>query len=398
MKTGIPLILWAIVLIVAVTTFLSRDFSDTEIVSGSSSNIANQTDPELPPDAVIVKVPWRHLPDIDPFKLTDQNGDVFDSGKLAGKPYAVCFFFARCPSICRDLTKRIETLNQQLKKTDIQFISISVEPEHDTPEVLNRYAADFGATPDRWAFLTGQPYQVEQIGIQNFQVVIDPANHIDNILLVDKWGRYRDRFKWDDPIDTRRFLKVAKALAAEEQVPINKSINTRNALAGHRPPDWSIIPFIREFWLQQSNGSTFYSRDMTGSVWIANFFFTSCPTVCVQQAEHLQGLQERLGDRATRIISITTDPVRDRPEVLQSFAQKHSADPQRWTFCTGESVLIPRVGAEFFGAAAKPNDGTPSGHHSSELFVVDRWGKVRGRFDWQVSDRPLTSSPWTVRS
>ena len=49
-------------------------------------------------------------------------------------------------------------------------------------------------------------------------------------------------------------------------------------------------------------------------------------------------------------------------------------------FCTGESALIPRVGAEYFGAAAKNGE-----HHASDLFVVDRWGVVRGRFDWQDS-------------
>ena len=378
MKNIIPIILWTLVVLISGIMVLDWMYGERDPSAGSSSNVANSHDPDLPPGAIIADVAWRHLPDIDPFKLTDQNGDEFDSGKLAGKPYAVCFFFAQCPTICRDLIKRIEMLNGQLKKTDLQFISISVDPENDTPEVLNRYAADFGATPDRWAFLTGQLYQVEQVGKQNFQVTIDKEFHIDNILLVDKWGRYRDRFKWDDPLDTKRFLKVAKALAAEEEVPLNKTVATRNAIAGHRPNDWSLIPMIREFWLTEANGSTFYSRDMTGSVWITNFFFTSCPTVCQEQAKYLQGLQDRLGEQPTRIISITTDPVTDRPDVLQAYADKHSADPQRWTFCTGESALIPRIGSEFFSAAAKPGD-----HHATELFVVDRWGKVRGRFNWK---------------
>ncbi len=383
MKKTIPFILWALVILVAGTMAIDRMFGPEKSPGGSSSSIANGHDPGIPPGAIIADIPWRHLPNIDRFKLTDQNGDEFDSAKLAGKPYAVCFFFANCPTICRDLNKRVEMLNRQLKKTDIQFISITVDPENDTPEVLNRYAADFGATPDRWAFLTGQRYQVEQVGKQNFQVTIDKEFHIDNILLVDKWGRYRDRFKWDDPLDTKRFLKVAKALSAEEDVPLNKTVATRNAIAGHRPTDWSLIPMIREFWLTESSGSTFYSRDMTGSVWITNFFFTSCPTVCQEQAEYLQGLQNRLGEKSTRIISISTDPVNDRPDVLKAFADKHAADPERWTFCTGESVLIPRIGAEFFSGAAKPVDGTAGGHHTSELFVVDRWGKVRGRFNWK---------------
>ena len=335
---------------------------------------------ENPPGAVIIDVPWKHLPHIDRFKLTDQNGDEFDSAKLAGEPYAVSFFFASCPSICRDLNAQVQRLNEQLKDTKITFVSVSVDPENDSPEILNRYAQDFGATADRWAFLTGQMYTIKELGEHQFRGVVDKADHNDNILLVDKWGRYRDRFKWDDPYDMKRFLAVVKDVSEETEVPLDKTVSTRNAMAGHTPSDLNTVPFIREFRLTESNGDTFYSRDMTGKVWIANFFFTSCPTVCKEQAEYLQGLQNRLGDNPTTIVSITTDPVNDRPDVLAKYAADHAADPDRWIFCTGDSALIPRIGAEFFGAAAKNED-----HHSSELFVVDKWNTVRGRFDWQDS-------------
>ena len=387
MNRTVPIILWVLVFLVGGFLVFNRMVRTPASKQGNvavdqDGNVINRN-PDHPPGAVITEVPWRHLPNISRFKLTDQDGNEFDSAKLAGRPYAVCFFFANCPTICRDLNKRVEMLNQQLRDTDIQFISITVDPENDSPEVLHRYAQDFGATPDRWAFLTGQRYQIEEIGEQNFQVTIDKEHHIDNILLVDKWGRYRDRFKWDDPFDAKRFLKVAKEVAAEKEVPLNKTFETRNAMAGYRPKDWKIVPMIREFWLTRSDEGTFYSRDMTGSVWIANFFFTSCPTICKEQAEYLQGLQNRLGEQPTRIISITTDPVNDRPDVLEKFAKTHSADPQRWTFCTGESSLIPRIGAEFFGAAAKASDGSAGGHHTTELFVVDRWNNVRGRFNWK---------------
>ncbi len=334
-----------------------------------------------PPGAKIIDVPWKHLPNIDRFKLIDQNGDEFDSAKLAGRPYAVSFFFATCPSICRDLNAQIQRLNEQLKNTDITFVSVSVDPENDTPEILHRYAQDFGATVDRWAFLTGQIYQVKQLGEQQLRVVIDKEFHNDNVLLVDKWGRYRDRFKWDDPYDMKRFLRVVKEVAVETEVPLDATVSTRNAMAGHTPADLNTVPFIREFRLMKSDRETFYSRDQTGKVWITNFFFTSCPTICKKQAEYLQGLQNRLGDEGTQIVSITTDPVTDRPDVLGQYAVDHSANPDRWIFCTGETALIPRIGSEFFGAAAKNGQ-----HHSSALFVVDKWNQVRGSFDWQDAE------------
>lgn len=372
MSKIIPVILWLAVAVVG-GFMLVRSFTTRQhIVRLPEATVEN------PAGAKIIDVPWKHLPSIDRFQLTDQNGDEFDSAKLAGKPYAVSFFFATCPSICRDLNAQVQRLNQQLKNTDLTFVSVSVDPENDSPEILNRYAQDFGATADRWAFLTGPMYKVQQLGEQQFRVVIDRDYHNDNILLVDKWGRYRDRFRWDDPFDMKRFLLTVKKVAAEAEVPLETTVSTRNAMAGHQPKDLNTVPFIREFRLTQSDGQTFYSKDMTGKVWLANFFFTTCPAICQHQADYLQGLQNRLGGNQTKIVSITTDPTTDRPEVLAQFAAKHSADPDRWLFCTGETALIPRIGAEYFSAATKSDQ-----HHDSDLFVVDRWGVVRGRFDWQ---------------
>ena len=72
--------------------------------AGSSSNASTEKpSADNPPGAVLVEVPWKHLPHIDRFEMKNQEGEKFDSANLAGKPYAVSFFFATCPSICRDL-------------------------------------------------------------------------------------------------------------------------------------------------------------------------------------------------------------------------------------------------------------------------------------------------------
>jgi len=88
-------------------------------------------------------------------------------------------------------------------------------------------------------------------------------------------------------------------------------------------------------------------------------------------------LQKRLGDECPRIVSITTDPARDTVEHLREFADTLEADPENWLFLTGNPVLIKRIGSEFF----KADSGAE--HHSSLLYVVDRWGQVRGKFDWE---------------
>ncbi len=346
----------------------------------SRSNSAPPPDPKNAADehgTVKVDVPWQHLPDVNRFKLIDQNGNEFDSADLTGKPYVVSFFFASCPSFCRDLNNEIFRVNKELKDTDIQFLTLTVQPEKDTPEVLARYAADYEATPDRWAFLTGQLFQLQAIGERDFNVPVDPATHTDNIMLVDKWGRFRDRFKWDQPLDMKRFVDVAKEVADETEPPIGKIINTRNAMAGFEQTDLSQIDWIREFYLTERSGDQFFSRDMVGEVWIANFFFSKCPGICKEQNEYLRDLQKRIGEKCPRVVSITTDPTFDTPEKLREVAKSLGADETKWLFCTGPAGLIPRIGSEFFNAHAK------DGHHSSQLFIVDRWGKVRGDFDWK---------------
>ena len=345
--------------------------------SGSTGNSSSSNSTTEPRGAAMADVPWKHFPNVSNFEFTDQNGKVFNSEALAGKPYAVSFFFASCPTICKDLNRTIDRVNRQLRGEDITFVSISVDPENDTPEVLNRYAADFNAAPDRWAFLTGPAYRVSQLGEHQFRVVVNKDTHTDNILLVDRWGRYRDRFKWDDPFDMKRFVEVVKTVASETEPPIDQSFRTRNVLAGIAPPELKAVPWIRDFHLTERSGAKFHSGDMTGKVWIANFFFTTCPGICKRQNAYLSGLQDRLVNHPTTIVSITTDPKTDDVAKLGSYANEFGADRERWLFCTGNETLIRRVSSEFFGAHATGD------HHSSMLFLVDRWGNVRGEFDWQ---------------
>lgn len=342
---------------------------------GSSSDTGNS---EVP-GAVIVDVPWKHLHHIDAFEMTNQNGEKFNTAQFSGKkPFLVGFFFASCPSICRDFNKQLERLNEQLKKENVAFVTITVDPENDTPEKLNEYAKGFGAVSPRWTYLTDQKYKLKQVGEQMFRVeVIDKANHTDNIMLVDKWGKFRDRFKWDDPYDMKRLVKVVKQVAAETEPPLDAIVPTRNAMIGREPFDLSTVAFLREYHLYTSEEKPFFSRDLGGEVWITNFFFSSCPTICKEQTKYLQGLQNRLTDHPTKLVSITTDPRVDIPAKLSEYARAHDADPEKWLFLTGNEQVIPRVAAEFYGAMGG------EGHHSTELFVVDKWGNVRGRFSWQ---------------
>lgn len=373
MNKTIPVLLWLMVLFFGGFTFFYLKNKD----ANSLGTFSPGSDPEA--GIVYQQIPWKHFQHIPPFQLVNQEGEEFDSSTLAGRPYVVSFFFAECPSICRDLNKQIQNLRERIDDPELMFVSLSVDPTNDTPEVLKRYSADFDADPSAWLFLTGELHKIEEVGEQNFQVIVDKAIHTDNILLVDRWGRFRDRFKWDSPYDMKRFVNVAKDVIAEKEPPLEQTFESRNLMAGTMPSDIKSIKWVRDFHLTNQDEESFFSRDLTGEVWIGNFFFSTCPDVCVRQNEYLAGLQKRLADHPARIVSITTDPGTDTAGVLRDYSRKVGADLDSWTFLTGNETYIKRIGSEFFKAP------TSESHHSSRLFVVDRWGQVRGSFDWQNS-------------
>ncbi|MGI9517136.1 MAG: SCO family protein [Pirellulaceae bacterium] len=331
-----------------------------------------------------VDIAWKRLPSIPPFELTEKSGETFDSRSLAGKPYVLSFFFTDCPTICQDLNRQIARLANRFKDSEMTFIGLSVDCKNDTPEVLREYFANFGGDPGKWLMMTeqkGQKNTIQQIGNQQLNVVVDGVNHTGDIFLIDRWGRFRDRFTWDDPREMKRFAEVAREVMAETAPPLEAMVHSRNVMASlsheQRNASSSAVPWLFDFQLIDQNGQPFYSRDLTGQVWVASFFFTRCGTVCPQQNAFLAKLQPDIVGRDAQLVSITTDPEFDQPAVLRQYARDLTAG-EDWIFLTGDEQYIQRVGSEFLGI---PVHGE---HHSTLLVVVDRWGNVRGRLNWQV--------------
>ncbi len=115
--------------------------------------------------------PVQVLPRVAPaptFTLTDQRGRPFSDGDLRGRIAIVNFIYTRCTTACPTMTAQMRLLQERLRAEGmlgeaVVLVSMSFDPEHDTPEVLHDYAAHFQADPDAWRFLTGDPATVKAV-------------------------------------------------------------------------------------------------------------------------------------------------------------------------------------------------------------------------------------------
>ena len=134
-------------------------------------------------------------------------------------------------------------------------------------------------------------------------------------------------------------------------------------------------PPLKEFELTERSGKTFHSADMKGKIWVTTFFFSTCPGPCARLNARIKYMHELEELHDVTWVSITVDPKTDTLEVLREYADKFSADPQRWLFCRGDLKYIKRVGKDIMKLPV-----TWQGHNETAV-VIDQAGTVRGMYD-----------------
>ena len=149
---------------------------------------------------------------------------------------------------------------------------------------------------------------------------------------------------------------------------------------------------VPDFELVERTGRTVRLADLLGKVWVVDFIFTSCSSVCPLMNSHMKQMQEMLSVRSNvKLVSITVDPKRDTPEVLSKYADRYGAQADRWLFLTGDYNRIQSLAKSGFFLSMDPGaDPKEPIIHSQNLVLVDKRGRIRGYFDGKNAAATMT--------
>lgn len=111
------------------------------------------------------------------FSLVERSGRRIGRADLLGKVWVADFIYTECTEICPTQSLLLARLQSEFTVPDLRFVSVTVDPHHDTPAVLRRYAARYGADPQRWLFLTGEKRAIYCLAKDGFHLsVVDQAD------------------------------------------------------------------------------------------------------------------------------------------------------------------------------------------------------------------------------
>jgi len=157
---------------------------------------------------------------VPPFNFTNQNGEMITEASVKGKVYVVDYFFTTCQSICPIMSKQLTRVYNGNK--DIMILSHTVDPETDSPQVLNDYASIHNADPKRWIFLTGSKSELYKQARTGYLLDAQEGNggpedfiHTQNFALIDKKGRIRGFYDGTDSSSVDELITDINFLFAE---------------------------------------------------------------------------------------------------------------------------------------------------------------------------------------
>lgn len=168
------------------------------------------------------------LREVTPFALTNQLGAVTTHESLRGKVWLAEIIFTRCAGPCYAMTRELAALQKELPvRPDLHFVSLTADPEFDTPQVLRQYQEKFAGDAARWTLLTGRKTDLYPLAINGLLLSVDEnpdkANvkiddlfiHSTRLVLVDRFGRLRAYFNGDGTESRAKIIHAVNQLLGE---------------------------------------------------------------------------------------------------------------------------------------------------------------------------------------
>jgi cytochrome oxidase Cu insertion factor (SCO1/SenC/PrrC family) len=329
------------------------------------------------------------IPDVG---LVDQDGRRvrFGDDLLKGKIVAVNFIFTSCKGICPPLGANFARLRERLgglAGDGVQLISVSVDPQNDTPQRLREWREGFGRGGPGWTLLTGTKHDVDTLLKGMGVFAADKSNHSPFILLGDgrtgKWTRVHGLTAPEQLAEMIIGMHDA-ARAAGPSAPARPD-EAGTAGAPGRPPAQAAAPSPAEKYFtnvalinQYGERQRLHSDLLKGKIVVINSFFSTCKGSCPVMLSSFAAIQEHFADRIGKdlfLISITVDPKTDTPEVLAALAGQWKARPG-WQLLTGDK-------ADVDAALHKLGMRVDNKESHSNIFLIGNeatglWKKARG--------------------
>jgi len=148
----------------------------------------------------------------------------------------------------------------------------------------------------------------------------------------------------------------------------------------------NIIPVIGEgpsyFSLINQDSQLVTHKLFEGKIWVTDFFFTTCPTICPRMSDQMARLRDTfLSEQKVMLLSHTIDPEHDRPYILKKYLEKLGGGLNKWQMVTGEKDTIYDL-AEKYAISVQADESAPGGFiHSGAFVLIDQQGKIRGYYD-----------------
>lgn len=155
-----------------------------------------------------------------------------------------------------------------------------------------------------------------------------------------------------------------------------------------KQPKLQVIGPVASFNLTNQDSQNTSLADLTNRVWVADIVFTRCAGPCPRMTAQMKQVQDALPkDSTARLVTLTTDPEFDTPEVLKKYGQRFGADFNRWTFLTGTKHEIGLLAANSLKLSAQPvkpedqKDAADLFIHTTIFVIVDKQAQLRGFFE-----------------